>query len=261
MSGQSETKCPPCKPGAPGWMATFSDLVTLLLTFFVLLLSFAKTETARYEAAIGSLRNAFGGNVLKPGDVMTPGKSPNDAPTLIDSDNPPRPFPIEFLTSEGLLDKLEINRESDGQLNVIKKMLKDNSLVDSVHVFEMPEAIHVRLKDKIIFNKNSTNISEINIHVFDRLVKMLRENNWNILVEGHAGSDEREPYELSSNRALTISKSLIQRGVNPNRITTLFYGDSRPLKKVHANIIDARVEFLIKKSDLRTEGRKVEAYP
>lgn len=261
MAGEIEPKCPPCKPGAPGWLATFSDLCTLLLTFFVLLLSMAKTETAKYEAAIGSLRNAFGGNVLKPGDVMTPGKSPNDAPTLIDSDNPPRPFPIEFLTSEGLLDKLEINRESDTQLNSMKKMLKDNSLIDSVHVYEMPESIHVRLKDKIVFNKNSTSISEINIHVFDRLVKMLRENNWNILIEGHAASDENEPYELSSKRALTLSKSLIQRGVNPNRITTLFYGDSRPLKKVHANITDGRVEFLIKKNDLRTEGRKVEAYP
>ncbi|MFA5584271.1 MAG: flagellar motor protein MotB [Bacteriovoracaceae bacterium] len=260
MAGEMTPKCPPCKPGAPGWLATFSDLCTLLLTFFVLLLSMAKTESARYEAAIGSLRNAFGGNVLQPGDVMTPGKSPNDAPTLIDSDNPPRPFPIEFLTSEGLLDKLEINRESDTQLNSMKKMLADNALIDSVNVYEMPESIHVRLKDKIIFNKNSTGISEINIHVFDKVVKMLRENNWNILVEGHAGSEEKDPYELSGQRSLTISKSLIQRGVNPNRITTLFYGDSRPLKKVHSSIVDGRVEFLIKKNDLRTEGRKVEAY-
>lgn len=259
MAGESQPKCPPCKPGAPGWLATFSDLCTLLLTFFVLLLSMAKTESAKYEAAIGSLRNAFGGNVQKPGDVLTPGKSPNDAPTLIDSDNPPRPFPIEFLTSEGLLDKLEINRESDTQLNSMKKMLADNSLIDSVNVYEMPESINVALKDKIIFNKNSTGISEINIHVFDQLVKMLRENKWNLLVEGHAGSDEKDPYELSSKRALTVSKSLIQRGVNPNRITTLFYGDSRPLKKVHPSIVDGRVEFMIKKNDLRSEGRKVEA--
>src|SRR5690606_41920456 len=64
---------------------------------------------------------------------------------------------------------------------------------------------------------------------------------------------------FSSKRALTVSKSLIQRGVNPNRITTLFYGDSRPLQKVHSTIVDGRVEFMIKKNDLRTEGRKVEA--
>ena len=109
------------QPALPAWMATFSDLVTLLLTFFVLLLSFAKTETAKYEAALGSIRNAFGGNVLKQGEVLTPGKSPDDSPTMIDSTEPIKPFPIEFLTMEGLLDKHEVNRESTEDLNDMKK--------------------------------------------------------------------------------------------------------------------------------------------
>lgn len=257
-------KCPPCKPGAPGWLATFSDLCTLLLTFFILLLSFAKTETAKYEAAIGSLRNAFGGNVLKAGDVMRPGKSPSDAPTMIDSDMPSKPFPIEFLTAEGLLDKHEINRESDTQLNQLKKMLADNELTESANVYEMPETIMVRMKDKVQFQKGSVGIDEINIQVFDHLVKMMRENNWNIMVEGHAEAGEvgkkgEDAYELSSQRALAVSKSLIQRGISADRITTIFYGDSRPQEKVNGNVSDRRVEFLLKKVDLRAEGRKVEA--
>jgi chemotaxis protein MotB len=260
-------KCPPCKPGAPGWLATFSDLCTLLLTFFILLLSFAKTETAKYEAAIGSLRNAFGGNVLKAGEVMRAGKSPSDAPTMIDSDMPAKPFPIEFLTAEGLLDKHEINRESDAQLNQLKKMLAENDLSESANVYEMPETIMVRMKDKIQFRPGSTGIDEINIQVFDRLIKMMRENNWNIMIEGHASAGETsakapvmDAYTLSSERALAVSKALIQRGVTPSRITTLFYGDSRPLdKSANANLSDRRVEFILKKVDLRTEGRKVEA--
>ena len=258
-------KCPPCKPGAPGWLATFSDLCTLLLTFFILLLSFAKTETAKYEAAIGSLRNAFGGNVLKAGDVMRPGKSPSDAPTMIDSDSPAKPFPIEFLTAEGLLDKHEVNRESDIELNQLKKMLADNELAESANVYEMPETILVRMKDNVQFQRGSVGIDEINIQVFDRLVKMLRENNWNILIEGHAEEGETstkdggDAYALSSQRALAVSKSLLQRGVSPDRITTLFYGDSRPQKKINKNIYDRRVEFVLKKVDLRGEGRKVEA--
>jgi len=253
-------KCPPCKPGAPGWLATFSDLCTLLLTFFVLLLSFAKTETAKYEAAIGSLRNAFGGNVLKPGEVMRPGKSPNDAPTMIDAETPPKPFPIEFLTSEGLLDKHEVNRESDTQLNQLKKMLAESDLAESANVYEMPETILVRMKDKIYFQKGSTGIDEINIQVFDRLVKMLREHNWNILIEGHAEQAEtQDPYDLSSKRAMAVSKSLISRGISPDRITTLFYGDSRPQKKTNTSISDRRVQFVLKKNDLRVEGRKVQA--
>lgn len=259
-------KCPPCKPGAPGWLATFSDLCTLLLTFFILLLSFAKTETAKYEAAIGSLRNAFGGNVLKAGEVMRAGKSPNDAPTMIDSDLPSKPFPIEFLTAEGLLDKHEINRESDVQLNQLKKMLAENDLSESANVYEMPESISVRMKDRVLFRTGSTGIDEINIQVFDRLVKMMRENSWNIMIEGHAAAGEVsaknssvDAYGLSAERAMAVSKALIQRGIAPARITTIFYGDSRPLDKVNNTVSDRRVEFLLKKADLRTEGRKVEA--
>ena len=258
-------KCPPCKPGAPGWLATFSDLCTLLLTFFVLLLSFAKTETAKYEAAIGSLRNAFGGNVLKPGEVMRPGKSPNDAATMIDSENPAKPFPIEFLTAEGLLDKHEVNRDSDVQLNQVKKMLADNELSESANVYEMNETIMVRMKDKIQFKIGSTSIDDINIQIFEKLVTMMKDNNWNIMVEGHAASGESsskdggDAYRLSADRAMAVSKSLIQRGVSADRITTVFYGDSRPQQKINPNISDRRVEFLIKKQDLRAEGRKVEA--
>lgn len=258
-------KCPPCKPGAPGWLATFSDLTTLLLTFFILLLSFAKTETAKYEAAIGSLRNAFGGNVLKAGEVMRAGKSPSDAPTMIDSDMPAKPFPIEFLTAEGLLDKHEINRESDTQLNQLKKMLSENELSESANVYEMPETILVRMKDKVQFRKGSTEIDDINITVFNHLVKMLRENNWNIMIEGHSEAGEMhaktgaDAYMLSSERALAVSRSLIQRGVSADRITTIFYGDSRPQEKVNRSLSDRRVEFLLKKVDLRVEGRKVEA--
>ena len=258
-------KCPDCPPpGAPGWMATFSDMCTLLLTFFILLLSFAKTETAKSEAAMGSVRNAFGGNVLKQGEVIQLGKSPTDAPTMIDSDSPAAPFPINFLTAEGLLDKKEVNRESDTQLKQMKAMLKDYDLANDVNVYEHAESINVKLKERIFFKKGSTSIEDINIQVFERLIKLMRENPWNIMVEGHAESGETsdigDAYTISSARALAVSKALIGRGVSQDRITTIFYGDSRPQKSEgDVKFNDRRVEFMIKKTDLRVEGKKVQA--
>ncbi|ABK44454.1 OmpA/MotB domain protein [Magnetococcus marinus MC-1] len=53
-------KCPPCKKGAPGWMVTFGDLMSLLLTFFVLLLSFAQLDIVKFEKVSGSMKDAFG---------------------------------------------------------------------------------------------------------------------------------------------------------------------------------------------------------
>ncbi len=49
-----------CEEGAPGWMVTFADLMTLLLTFFVLLLSMSTLDNQRIKLALGSLRGALG---------------------------------------------------------------------------------------------------------------------------------------------------------------------------------------------------------
>ena len=53
-------ECPPCKGGAPAWMATFADMATLLMAFFVLLLSFAEMNVPKYKQIAGSLKAAFG---------------------------------------------------------------------------------------------------------------------------------------------------------------------------------------------------------
>ncbi|MGA0807263.1 MAG: flagellar motor protein MotB, partial [Pseudohongiellaceae bacterium] len=58
--------CPPCKGGAPGWMATFADMATLLMSFFVLLLSFSDTELPKFEQINGSIKAAFGVKRLVP---------------------------------------------------------------------------------------------------------------------------------------------------------------------------------------------------
>ena len=56
------------EPTAPAWMATFGDLMSLLLCFFVLLLSFASMDAKRFAEVNGSLRDAFGVQKITPGD-------------------------------------------------------------------------------------------------------------------------------------------------------------------------------------------------
>ena len=58
---ESEEECPKCPPvGAPAWMATFADMATLLMAFFVLILSFAEFNQPKFKMVAGSLKNAFG---------------------------------------------------------------------------------------------------------------------------------------------------------------------------------------------------------
>ncbi len=258
-------KCPECEPGLPGWMATFSDLVTLLLTFFVLLLSFAKTESSKYEAALGSIRKAFGGNVLKHGEVIQLGKSADDRPTMMEGQDMVRPFPIEFLTTEGLLDKHEVNRESTENLNQMRNNLDQYELKEQVDIYEVKEGIKVLVKNKIYFNQGNYKIKEISVEVFQKVINMMSKENWKIFVMGHAAKGERskngklDSFQLSAKRASFVTNSLIRRGVSPGKITTVFYGDTRPLKLSgqSSSKLERRVEFILRKVDLHESGHKV----
>jgi chemotaxis protein MotB len=57
---EKKEECDPCEVGAPAWMATFADMATLLMAFFVLILSFASVNVPKFEQIAGSLSLAFG---------------------------------------------------------------------------------------------------------------------------------------------------------------------------------------------------------
>ncbi len=256
-----QEECPP--PGAPAWMATFSDLVTLLLTFFVLLYAMSKTDESKFQAVAGSIRKAFAGNAMKIGETIQLGKSPDDSPTMIESQEPVEPFPIDLLTTEGILDKHEINRESDEDLNEMRKVLGDYQLAESVDVYQMSEGVKVRVKDKIVFKQGSTAISNNSfLPVFKKITNLMKDNDWTLHIEGYAekgevssGDSSVGPYLLSAKRVEEVTKVLIKNGVRPEKISSVFYGDSRAVD----NDTNRKVEFILRKRDLKTEGRRVRA--
>ncbi|EAS47853.1 flagellar motor protein [marine gamma proteobacterium HTCC2207] len=63
---EEEEDCPPCKSGAPAWMATFADMATLLMAFFVLILSFAHMNVPKYKEVSGSMNQKFGVQKIVP---------------------------------------------------------------------------------------------------------------------------------------------------------------------------------------------------
>lgn len=255
-------ECPPipeCKAGAPEWMATFSDLVTLLLTFFVLLYAMSKTDESKFQSVAGSIRKAFAGNAMKIGETIQLGKSPDDSPTMIESEQPVEPFPIDLLTTEGILDKYEINRESEEDIKQMSQVLKNNDLTNSVDMYQMSEGVKIRIKDKIFFKQGSTVMANNDIvPVFKKLINLMKDNDWTLFVEGYADKGERwvkggDAWDLSYRRAIEVTRSLIKRGVRPNKITTVFYGDSRAVR----GDLNRKVEFVLRKRDLKTEGKRV----
>ena len=90
---QEEEECPKCPPaGAPAWMATFADMATLLMAFFVLILSFAEFNVPKFKQISGSLREAFGVQKVVPvveqpkgTTVISLNFSPNPTPAITET--------------------------------------------------------------------------------------------------------------------------------------------------------------------------------
>ena len=87
---EEEHECEECPPkGAPAWMATFADMATLLMAFFVLILSFAEFNVPKFKQISGSMKNAFGIQRVVPvveqpkgTTVLSLSFSPNPTPSV-----------------------------------------------------------------------------------------------------------------------------------------------------------------------------------
>ena len=113
---EDEEECPKCPPvGAPAWMATFADMATLLMAFFVLILSFAEFNVPKFKQISGSLKNAFG--VQKEVPIVEPPKGT----TVLPLNFSPSPAPsvtqdMTQQTTDTTKPELEVtNRQEDAQ--------------------------------------------------------------------------------------------------------------------------------------------------
>ena len=97
---------------------------------------------------------------------------------------------------------------------------------------------------------------------------MLQEKDWTIYVEGHAApgessqDGEMDSFKLSSARAVAVSRSLVRRGVRPEKVITVSFGDSRSVdessnSEAKNRELSRRVEFSLRKRDLNSGGEKV----
>lgn len=251
---EDEKKCPECPPpGLPSWMATFSDMVTLLLTFFILLYATSSQDAEKFYAISGSIREAFGGSSRMSGDVQVPGKSPDDSPTMLDSQDEVQPFPIDFLTTDGFLDKLEVNRESVEELKEMRHTIRSYDMSEAVSFYEISAGVVVRMKDRIYFQNGGVAIEKVQASVLQKMVELLKkEKDWKVFIEGHSAPGERDKNEgldsfsLSAKRAEVVTRYLLKRGIELEQISSVFYGDARPLKAGNSS----RVDFVLRKVDL-----------
>ncbi len=102
MDDEHDCNCPP--EGAPAWLATFADLMSLLMCFFVLLLSFSEMDVLKFKQIAGSMKYAFGvQNMIEVKDI------PKGTSVIAQEFSPgkPEPTPIEVIR-QNTIDMTEV---------------------------------------------------------------------------------------------------------------------------------------------------------
>ena len=181
---EEEEECPKCPPpGAPAWMATFADMATLLMAFFVLILSFAEFNVPKFKQISGSLKNAFGVQKAIPvveqpkgTTVLSLNFSPSPAPSVVNnmkqqtSEAEQKNLDLKSEIDEG--DTTKSNSKENLDAKKLAEEIMDKISSDDVKVETVNDKVLVSVKTE---NKTSDQISKLIKETLDS-IEVAREN-------------------------------------------------------------------------------------
>jgi chemotaxis protein MotB len=237
------------KPGAPAWMATFADLMSLLLAFFVLLFSFSELDNQKYKEVAGSMRDAFG--VQLSVKVKDPPKGIN----IIAREFSPgmtAPTPLnqvrQFTTKDamrnpavlGSSDASKRNRAEEKRKKLDQKKiqvaLQDEISKGLIEIEITDQKIIVRIREKGSFLSGSKTLEKSFVPVVARLAETLKDTKGQILISGHtdsvpiSNSQFQSNWELSAARAASVAHVILADEYVPSsRVRLEAYADTQPI--------------------------------
>ncbi len=267
--------CPKCPPaGAPLWLATFADLMSLLMCFFVLLLSFATMDAAKFKKMAISLENAFG--VQR--DI--PATEPPMGTSIIAQHFSPAqttPTPLEEIkqTTNKQSDTLDVDAENmeqvkqqlmeimvekvEDQAEKIKEALRDEIDKGLVAVETDGLKIILRIQEKGSFSSGSAILKSGFEPVMDKITEALKKAKGKIIIAGHTDDIPintdwyRSNWELSASRAVTVAHHILRhKGIDQNRLIIEGYAETKPLvpnTSAANRAKNRRVEVIIAQDD------------
>ncbi len=215
----------PVEEGAPDWVVTFGDLMSLLLCFFVLLLSFSETDKAVYKEVAGSMAKAFG--VQRKERVM---ESPMGMKIIAKDFNQHifSPFQREEVIATQLKEEIgeELKRGYHTDIQDIKDLIKVETGENSVTIRMMGEST---------FDSGKAYVRPEIVKMLQKIASVLKKTEGDIIIAGHTDNVpiKSGPYKsnlaLSMARAASVAEILLnQAHVQPERISTMGFGEYRP---------------------------------
>ncbi len=218
------------RSGEDDWMLTYTDVLTLLITLFVLMLSYATFSDPRYEELVRALRQGVSGAVVAPSAPAADDEA-MAAPDAMEREDPRR----------GLIEALRLG-------------LKEQNLGDLVSLRIEKENLVLEINESVLFDVGRADLKAPGAAFLERLAPTLSGGRFRISVEGHTDSvpiaTRRFPsnWELSAARASTVVRRLIGLGIAPERLRAIGYADTRPVadnESAEGRARNRRVDLLL----------------
>ena len=208
----SKRKKPEKKEISQGWLTTYSDMMTLVLTFFVLLYSYSLVDIEKFKKVSQSMNTAFGGGA----GIFELNKPSGDAPIVGDK------------TPKGQDDK--------GMYETVVDFVNQNELSEYVKIREDKRGVIMEFNNSILFDTGKTDLKPDSVPIMDKVAVLLDEFPNNVIVEGHTDNvpihyaNFPSNWELSASRATTVLRYLVEKkGVKPERLTAVACGEYSPI--------------------------------
>ena len=250
------------KPGAPLWMATFADLMSLLVCFFVLIISMSEIDVIRYKKVAGSMKDAFGVqqdivtyDIPKGTSIIalefSPGKPEPTVRKIIQQDtvdptrpslkigNPDNPIEVQPETLQKLLEEEEERQEQRQQTEadaaVLTELLEEEINEGKIDVETDGPTIIIKIRERGSFTSGSATLDPGFLPTLGTIATALGEISGEIVVEGHTDNIPINSVQFPSNFALSAGRALSVTSVfldDPNismdRLSLRGYGEVRP---------------------------------
>jgi len=217
-------------PGLPAWLATFADMMTLLMAFFVLLLSMSEIDALKYRAVAGAMQRALGVKIDSIVETLPDGqKRIVQSPKSPETGAPCQPSACE-------VSQQAMGEVSESQFELIKKELAEFAAEHNLIIKRKGHKVLIRIQEQGVFGSGSDRISPVFLPTIARVRDTLAKLDGGIRVTGHtddipiSNGRFRSNWELSAARAVSVVHELLKdERLKPERVSAIGFGDSRPL--------------------------------
>ncbi|MCD6460359.1 flagellar motor protein MotB [bacterium] len=212
--------------GAPLWMTTYGDLMTLLLCFFVLLLSFSSIQQKEFDKAIGSLQGYLGVLV---GHKMALVDADYSTPEMVSQLNPTNK------KEEAEQDEVKPESYLITLAQDIQKESKKKGIGGPIEVVQVLNTLRIRMPVSVVFNQGEKTFNKDSVEFLTSVVKLIKDSPYYISVEGHTDNvpiyseSYNSNWELGIMRSIAVLNYLVKLGISPDRLSAVSYGEFRPV--------------------------------